>query len=134
MLRFRVPDGATVVSDLVRGEVEFDNEHIEDFVLLRGNGTPMFLLANVVDDVAMEITHVVRAEEHLPNTPKQQMLWQALGHEPPTWAHVPGAGQRAAQEALEAARQGRARAVPRRGLSRRRDGQLPDDARLGTRR
>ncbi len=89
VLRFRVPDGATVVSDLVRGEVEFDNEHIEDFVLLRGNGTPMFLLANVVDDVAMGITHVVRAEEHLPNTPKQQMLWQALGHEPPTWAHVP---------------------------------------------
>ena len=49
----------------------------------------MFLLANVVDDIAMGITHVVRAEEHLPNTPKQQMLWQALGHEPPVWAHVP---------------------------------------------
>ena len=89
VLRFRVPDGATIVSDLVRGEVEFDNDHIEDFVLVRGNGTPMFLLANVVDDVAMAITHVVRAEEHLPNTPKQQMLWRALGHEPPTWAHVP---------------------------------------------
>jgi glutamyl-tRNA synthetase len=89
VLRFRVPDGTTVVSDLVRGEVEFDNEHIEDFVLLRGNGTPMFLLANVVDDAAMAITHVVRAEEHLPNTPKQQMLWRALGHEPPAWAHVP---------------------------------------------
>ncbi len=89
VLRFRVPDGATLVSDLVRGEVEFDNANIEDFVLVRGNGTPMFLLANVVDDVAMAITHVVRAEEHLPNTPKQQMLWWALGHEPPTWAHVP---------------------------------------------
>ena len=58
-------------------------------MLLRGNGTPMFLLANVVDDIEMAITHVVRAEEHLPNTPKQQMLWQALGHEPPVWAHVP---------------------------------------------
>ena len=89
VLRFRVPDGTTVVSDLVRGDVEFDNAHIEDFVLVRGNGTPMFLLANVVDDVAMAITHVVRAEEHLPNAPKQQMLWRALGHEPPTWAHVP---------------------------------------------
>jgi glutamyl-tRNA synthetase len=88
-LRFRVPDGATVVSDLVRGEVEFDNAHVEDFVLVRGNGTPMFLLANVVDDAAMAITHVVRAEEHLPNTPKQQMLWRALGNEPPMWAHVP---------------------------------------------
>jgi glutamyl-tRNA synthetase len=69
--------------------VQFDNSTIEDFVLLRGNGTPMFLLANVVDDIEMAITHVVRAEEHLPNTPKQQLLWQALGHEPPAWAHVP---------------------------------------------
>jgi glutamyl-tRNA synthetase len=89
VLRFRVPDGTTVVHDAVRGEVSFDNATIEDFVLLRGNGTPMFLLANVVDDVTMRISHVIRAEEHLPNTPKQQMLWQALGHEPPVWAHVP---------------------------------------------
>ena len=89
VLRFRVPSGNTVVHDLVRGEVSFDNEHIEDFVLLRGNGTPVFLLANVVDDIAMRISHVVRAEEHLPNTPKQQMLFAALGHEPPVWAHVP---------------------------------------------
>lgn len=89
VLRFRVPPGTTVVHDLVRGEVSFDNSLIEDFVLLRGNGTPMFLLANVVDDMTMGITHVVRAEEHLPNTPKQQMMWRALGHEPPVWAHVP---------------------------------------------
>jgi glutamyl-tRNA synthetase len=89
VLRFRVPAGTTTVHDLVRGEVSFDNSLIEDFVLLRGNGSPMFLLANVVDDMTMDITHVVRAEEHLPNTPKQQMIWQALGHEPPVWAHVP---------------------------------------------
>ncbi|MFZ9383882.1 MAG: glutamate--tRNA ligase [Ilumatobacteraceae bacterium] len=89
VLRFRVPPGVTVVDDLVRGRVEFQNDTIEDFVLLRGNGSPMFLLANVVDDVSMRITHVVRAEEHLPNTPKQQLLWEALGHTPPTWAHVP---------------------------------------------
>jgi glutamyl-tRNA synthetase len=89
VLRFRVPAGRTVVNDLVRGQVEFDSAHIEDFVLLRGNGSPMFLLANVVDDMAMQISHVVRAEEHLPNTPKQQMLWEALGAEPPVWAHVP---------------------------------------------
>ena len=89
VLRFRVPQGQTVVEDLVRGRVEFANETIEDFVLLRGNGSPMFLLANVVDDVSMRISHVVRAEEHLPNTPKQQMLWEALGHRAPTWAHVP---------------------------------------------
>lgn len=89
VLRFRVPEGTTVVHDLVRGEVEFSNDTIEDFVLLRGNGTPMFLLANVVDDIEMEISHVVRAEEHLPNTPKQQLIWSALGHQNPIWAHVP---------------------------------------------
>jgi glutamyl-tRNA synthetase len=89
VLRFRVPEGSTIVADQVRGEVEFDNATIEDFVLLRGNGSPVFLLANVVDDITQVITHVVRAEEHLPNTPKQQMIWQALGHEPPSWAHVP---------------------------------------------
>lgn len=89
VLRFLVPDGTTVVHDLVRGDVSFDNATIEDFVLLRGNGTPVFLIANVVDDIEMGITHVVRAEEHLPNTPKQQMLWQALGYEPPQWGHVP---------------------------------------------
>ena len=89
VLRFRVPEGATIVQDQVRGSVEFDNSTIEDFVLLRGNGSPVFLLANVVDDVTQGITHVVRAEEHLPNAPKQQMIWRALGHEPPSWAHVP---------------------------------------------
>lgn len=89
VLRFRVPEGSTTISDLVRGEVVFDHSTIEDFVLLRSNGTPMFLLANVVDDMEMDISHVVRAEEHLPNTPKQQLLWQALGHQPPAWAHVP---------------------------------------------
>jgi glutamyl-tRNA synthetase len=89
VLRFRVPEGQTVVRDLVRGDVEFSNDTIEDFVLLRGNGTPMFLLANVVDDIEMRITHVVRAEEHLPNTPKQQLIWSALGKDAPIWAHVP---------------------------------------------
>ncbi|MGH9271748.1 MAG: glutamate--tRNA ligase [Ilumatobacteraceae bacterium] len=90
VLRFRVPDGgATVVDDAVRGDVTFEHDALEDFVLLRGNGTPLFVLANAVDDIATGITHVVRGEEHLPNTPKQQLLWQALGHEPPVWAHVP---------------------------------------------
>ncbi len=89
VLRFRVPEGATTVTDQVRGVVEFDNDTIEDFVLVRGNGTPVFMLANVVDDLEMRITHVVRAEEHLPNTPKQQMIWAALDATPPVWAHVP---------------------------------------------
>ena len=89
VVRFKVPTGSTIVHDLVRGDVEFDNALIEDFVLLRGNGSPMFLLANVVDDMSMNITHVLRAEEHLSNTPKQQMMWEALGHGAPVWAHLP---------------------------------------------
>jgi glutamyl-tRNA synthetase len=90
VLRFRTPDeGATVVHDVIRGDVTFANDSIEDFVLLRSNGTPVFALANVVDDIEMGITHVVRGDEHLPNTPKQQLLWEALGHRPPVWAHVP---------------------------------------------
>lgn len=89
VVRFRVPTGTTVVRDQVRGDVEFDNALTEDFVLLRSNGAPVFMLANVVDDMHMRITHVLRAEEHLSNTPKQQMLWEALGATPPVWAHLP---------------------------------------------
>jgi glutamyl-tRNA synthetase len=89
-VRFRTPDeGTTVVVDLVRGKPEFENALIEDFVIARGDGSPVFLLANVVDDMIMGITHVMRAEEHLPNAPKQQLIWEALGAQPPIWAHAP---------------------------------------------
>jgi glutamyl-tRNA synthetase len=90
-LRFKVPrPGSTTVVDLIRGHPVFDHATIEDFVILRGNRTAVFLLANVVDDLDMAISHVVRAEEHLPNTPKAQLMWQALSDEPPpVWAHVP---------------------------------------------
>ncbi|MGE0878214.1 MAG: glutamate--tRNA ligase [Acidimicrobiia bacterium] len=90
-MRFKVPrPGTTVVHDLVRGDPVFEHDQLEDFVILRGNGSPMFILANVVDDIEMGITHVLRAEEHLPNTPKAQLLWQALdAGELPVWAHVP---------------------------------------------
>lgn len=89
-LRFRTPDdGVTVVEDVVRGRVEFANSTLEDFVIARADGSATFLLANVVDDMVMAVSHVIRAEEHLPNTPKQQLLWLALGaDEPPIWAHV----------------------------------------------
>ena len=89
-VRFRTPDeGTTIVVDLVRGKPEFENALIEDFVIARGDGSPVFLLANVVDDMIMGITHVMRAEEHLPNAPKQQLIWEALGAQPPIWAHAP---------------------------------------------
>ncbi|TDQ54438.1 glutamate--tRNA ligase [Actinorugispora endophytica] len=89
-LRFRIPEGGpTVIEDRIRGRVEFPHEALEDFVIARGDGSPLFVLANVVDDVEMGITHVIRGEEHLSNTPKQQLLWEALGHTPPVWAHAP---------------------------------------------
>ncbi|WP_246532901.1 glutamate--tRNA ligase [Streptomyces nymphaeiformis] len=89
-LRFRTPDeGETVVVDLIRGEPAFPNGAIEDFVIARGDGSPVFLIANVVDDLDEGITQVIRGEEHLSNTPKQQLLWEALGAEPPVWAHLP---------------------------------------------
>ncbi|UED88206.1 glutamate--tRNA ligase [Streptomyces profundus] len=89
-LRFRTPDeGETVVVDVVRGKPAFPNNTIEDFVIARGDGSPVFLLANVVDDLDEEITQVIRGEEHLSNTPKQQLLWEALGAQPPVWAHLP---------------------------------------------
>ncbi|MBD0737026.1 glutamate--tRNA ligase [Streptomyces sp. CBMA29] len=89
-MRFRTPDeGETVVVDLIRGEPAFPNSSIEDFVIARGDGSPVFLLANVVDDLDERVTQVIRGEEHLSNTPKQQLLWEALGATPPTWAHLP---------------------------------------------
>jgi glutamyl-tRNA synthetase len=89
-VRFRTPDtGSTLVYDVIRGEVIFDNAAIDDFLIARADGSVLFLLANVVDDVDMRITHVIRGEEHLPNVPRQHMIWDALGHEPPVWAHLP---------------------------------------------
>ncbi len=88
-LRFRTPDtGETVIDDVVRGTVTFAHATLEDFVIARGDGSATFLLANVVDDATMGITHVIRAEEHLSNAPKQQLIWQALGLQAPIWAHV----------------------------------------------
>ncbi|MBC6463113.1 glutamate--tRNA ligase, partial [Actinomadura sp. HBU206391] len=89
-VRFRTPDeGKTTVVDLIRGEPIFENALLEDFVIARADGSVPFLLANAVDDMEQGITHVVRGEEHLSNAPKQQLLWDALGVEPPIWAHVP---------------------------------------------
>lgn len=89
-LRFGTPDdGETAVDDVIRGKVTFENQTIDDFPIVRGDGSVLFLLANVVDDAEMGITHVIRGEEHLSNAPKQQLLWEALGHDAPVWAHVP---------------------------------------------
>ena len=88
-IRFLVPPGDTVFADLVHGDVRFDNTHIEDFVVLRSDGYPTYHLSVVVDDVHMAITHVVRGDDHISNTPKQVLLYQAFGAAVPHFAHVP---------------------------------------------
>jgi len=87
--RFHVPQGHTRFTDLVHGDITFDNANIEDFVILRSDGQPTYHLSVVVDDVDMAITHVVRGDDHISNTPKQVMLYQAFGQPAPEFAHVP---------------------------------------------
>jgi glutamyl-tRNA synthetase len=91
LLRFRTPDtGRTSWVDIVRGEVVYENSAIEDFSVRKSNGQPLFILANVVDDGEMAISHVIRGEDHVPNTPKYLLLWEALDlGRPPALAHLP---------------------------------------------
>jgi glutamyl-tRNA synthetase len=90
VVRFRVPEGSTTVADVVRGSTTFDNATIDDFVIVRRGGAPIFVLANTVDDEYQQITHVIRGEEHLPTTPRYLMLRRALGYgEDPVFAHLP---------------------------------------------
>ncbi|MBE3590904.1 MAG: glutamate--tRNA ligase [Firmicutes bacterium] len=89
-VRLRVPEeGVTVVHDAIYGDVEFDNAALDDFIILRSDGMATYNFASVVDDIDMRITHVIRAEEHLSNTPKQIHVYRALGVDPPVFAHVP---------------------------------------------
>ncbi len=82
-------DGETIVRDLIRGAVTFENKQLDDLIILRSDGLPTYNFAVVVDDVTMHITHVIRGDDHLNNTPRQIQLYQALGHEPPAFAHLP---------------------------------------------
>jgi len=88
-IRFKVPPGKTTFTDSVHGPIEFDNEHIESFVILRSDTHPTYHLSVVVDDIDMAITHVVRGDDHISNTPKQVLLYNAFGTTPPAFAHVP---------------------------------------------
>jgi len=88
-IRFKVPSGATSFTDLVHGPIAFDNAHIEDFVVLRSDRQPTYHLSVVADDMDMKITHVVRGDDHISNTPKQVLLYEAFGAPQPAFAHVP---------------------------------------------
>ena len=88
-VRFKVPEGKTAFEDLVHGPIAFDNANIEDFVILRSDAQPTYHLSVVVDDIDMDITHVVRGDDHISNTPKQVLLYTAFDRTPPSFAHVP---------------------------------------------
>jgi glutamyl-tRNA synthetase len=90
VLRLKAPQtGETVVRDLVQGEVRVANEQLDDMVLLRGDGTPTYMLSVVVDDHDMDATHVIRGDDHLTNTFRQHQLYDAMGWEVPSFAHIP---------------------------------------------
>jgi glutamyl-tRNA synthetase len=90
VVRFRNPeDGETVVEDLIRGRVVFQNRELDDLIIARADGTPTYNFTVVVDDMDMRITHVIRGDDHLNNTPRQMNMLQALGFPPPVYAHVP---------------------------------------------
>ncbi len=88
-VRYRVPEGVTAWEDAVHGRIEFANSEIEDFIVLRSDGTPIYNMAVVSDDAAMRVTHVIRGDDHISNTPKQILLYQALGFVLPVFGHVP---------------------------------------------
>ncbi len=90
VLRLKVPEiGDIVVEDLLRGKIIFSADEIDDFILLRSDGTPTYHFAVVVDDIEMKITHVIRGDDHLSNTPKQILIYKSLGVNPPYFAHIP---------------------------------------------
>ncbi len=89
-IRFRVPDGRTVVfEDLIKGKIAINVDDFGDFIIVRSDGTPTYNLVVVIDDALMGVTHVLRGEDHISNTPKQILIYKALGFEPPSFAHLP---------------------------------------------
>ncbi|MBI5644080.1 MAG: glutamate--tRNA ligase [Deltaproteobacteria bacterium] len=88
-LRFKVHPGTTIVEDIIKGNISFDNSTIEDLIILRSDTTPTYNFCVVVDDATMDITHVIRGDDHINNTPKQILLYRALGHALPVFAHLP---------------------------------------------
>ena len=89
VVRFRCPDtGVTIVNDLIKGRITFNNEELDDLVIERSDGYPTYNFAVVVDDAQMEMTHVIRGDDHLNNTPRQILLYEALGYDVPQFAHV----------------------------------------------
>ena len=89
-VRLKTPkEGKTSFQDLIYGNISVENNEIDDFIIVRSDGSPVYNLTNVVDDSSMEITHVIRGEDHVSNTPKQILIYHALGFKVPIFAHLP---------------------------------------------
>ena len=90
VIRFKNPNKKVVFNDLIKGPIEFDTTELKDFIIAKSLDEPIFHLSNVVDDITMGITHVIRGEEHLSNTPRQILIWEAIGEKPlPIYGHIP---------------------------------------------
>ncbi|MCK5236465.1 MAG: glutamate--tRNA ligase, partial [Deltaproteobacteria bacterium] len=88
-IRFRVPPGKTVFKDLIKGVISIEHEEVEDLIILRSDRTPTYNLTVTIDDATMGITHVIRGDDHINNTPKQMLMYEALGFKIPEFAHLP---------------------------------------------
>ncbi|MEE9272286.1 MAG: glutamate--tRNA ligase [Robiginitomaculum sp.] len=89
VVRFKVPNGETIVDDAVQGQIKWNNKDFDDLILLRADGTPVYMLAVVVDDHDMGVTHIIRGDDHLVNAGRQKLIYQALGWDIPVFAHIP---------------------------------------------
>ncbi|MBN4081487.1 glutamate--tRNA ligase, partial [Caldithrix abyssi] len=88
-LRLRVPEGETVYRDLIYGDIHVNHKEVDDFIVVRSDGSPTYNFVVVIDDHDMEISHVIRGEDHVSNTPKQTLIYKALGYDEPQFAHLP---------------------------------------------
>jgi glutamyl-tRNA synthetase len=133
--RFKNPIGGVVAwDDKVKGRIEISNDELDDLVIARPDGTPTYNFCVVVDDIDMEITHVIRGDDHVNNTPRQINIFRALGYEPPVFAPPAHRAERAGREDEQAQRRQARHAVPRRRLPGRRGGELPGAPGLVARR
>ncbi len=135
VIRLKAPQtGETVIEDQVQGRVTWQNENLDDFVLLRSDGTPTYMLAVVVDDHDMAVTHIIRGDDHLNNGARQKQIYEALGWRVPAMAHIPLIHGPDGLEAVEAPRRARRRCLSGARLSAGGDAQLSRPARLVPRR
>ncbi len=113
VIRFKSPkEGTTIVRDLLRGEIEFENKNLDDFILVKSDGWALYHLASIVDDYLMKITHVIRGSEWLPTSPLHSLIWRAFGWEEPIWVHLSvflkpsGKGKMSKREAAQLSQDG----------------------------